>query len=377
VTAIEDRLRAAFHADAETIAHPPPCPGPASFRPAGQLTHRRIWIPLAAAASVAAVIVGAAVIAPRMQAHRDHGAARTGQSPKFLAAIELRSGTDLDIVSAATGKITDQVARPTRDDRFLVVATANSDRAFVAAAFDPSRCVTSFYSFGLTPTGTVTRFQPYARPLTGTMTIALAVSANLRVLAYATQPCHFSPHGDAYGLGLTNSTGHGRGYTRRWTFSHGEPYSLSLTASGRLAGFMSTPAVPKPGDTTASEWVLPTNSPAGPVQRYYRRAVSPRSQTGSPTCVLSRSGSDTFCATPARLASYRTSSGREIGVLRTFPDRHGVAPTLSLSASGQYLLISFLGTGQPGHPVYGLDLATGRYFKVPLATAGYAITVAW
>jgi hypothetical protein len=374
VTAIEDRLRAAFHADADTIAHPPPCPGRASFRPGGQFTHRRIWIPLAAAASVAAVIVGAAVIAPKMYAARDHGAASTGRSPKFLAAIELRPTPALDIISAATGHVTGQVAAPVRGERFIGVVTAGSDRAFVAAVLSPKSCATSFYYLRLTTAGAVSRIQPYARPLTKTYPADLAVSSNLRVLAYVTEPCNpTASGGDPYGLSLTHLGG--RGYTRRWIFRRGGPSSVSLTANGRVAGFVSNSVVPSRQDLVESEWLLPTDSPSGLVQRHYRQVVSPRTRSGSLSCVLSPSGGSTLCATPTQIASYHTASGHEIRIWRTYPDKYGLAPTLSLSASGRYLLVTYLGPGE--HRAYGIDLETGRSIKLPKAVTDFVLSVAW
>jgi hypothetical protein len=107
-------------------------------RPAGRIAPSRIWVPLAAAAAVAALITGAAALAPAMRSarHQDAGTPTAGQ-PAFLAATAIvRNQVRLRIVSTASGRVTQQVAPPRPGERFVAVAVAvaGSDLSFVAAA---------------------------------------------------------------------------------------------------------------------------------------------------------------------------------------------------------------------------------------------------
>jgi hypothetical protein len=181
VNAIENRLRAAFRADAQLIG--PHAVG--DFDPGstartgepGQLRHRMLLTPLAAAAAVAALVVGATVIATNVESARGHASASfrsfaagypdgkipAGKPPKFVAAV-IKSGdyqrdnsTQLKIIDVATGRVTSQVAPPRRDLYFRAVAAAGSDRAFIADATNVAGCGTWFYYFTLTPAGTCRR----------------------------------------------------------------------------------------------------------------------------------------------------------------------------------------------------------------------------
>ena len=113
---MEDRLRDAFRADAQTV--PPhivrPFESPTAWRPDRErpTRERRVLVPLAAAAALA-LIVGGAVVAPKIWPRSDHNnAAATGlasgfpggkvpatKRPAYLVAVVPRDGSVIVIRS--------------------------------------------------------------------------------------------------------------------------------------------------------------------------------------------------------------------------------------------------------------------------------------
>jgi hypothetical protein len=161
VNSIEDRLSAAAHAAASTVADgsAPPLrlpergsprwlrsPRPGSPRSAGP-RRRMVLAPVAAAVAVAAVVVAA--VAVRSDAGPDHGknggqsAARLAHAapPNFVALAHVgrygpaRARTAVAVVGdTVTGRILARVAVPAPYNAFVAVSGAANDRTFVLAA---------------------------------------------------------------------------------------------------------------------------------------------------------------------------------------------------------------------------------------------------
>jgi hypothetical protein len=410
---IEDRLRDAFRADADVVRPGSLRPLPArparyhrgwlALRPSWGRPSGRVVLPLAAAAAVATISVAAVAVVPGLLPGRGSPPAPTiglgagypggrltaGRVPKYLVATVYAPHTDaltLEVVSSATGRVTGILAAPKAHRRFESVAVLRNDRTFVAAAVGTA-CDTWFYRFRLTAHGKPVGLTPLSvgrvpGQLAGPA--SFAVSRDGRILAYATQKCRMKNITRYFGqIGAINLT---TSKTTTWRYRFpAQPSSLSLSANGKLLGFVSNPSNGQHGTSIAynSAWVLPTGSAAGPLGRRYRKVVGPPDfATGA---LLSPTGAVTLVMQPAyhrkarphwqmRLGAYQTATGALIRRWQHFPRLGSLTdePSLVASASGtQYLVYSW--TQQPEK----LNLATGRLVTVP----GHAVTdpvdVAW
>lgn len=186
----------------------------------------------------------------------------------------------------------------------------------------------------------------------------------------------------------------GSGKSAAWTYrSPATPTSLSLSADGSLLGMVSNPSngTRLSGITYNSAWVLPADAAPGQLGQRYRRVLgsptwTPVAGALSPTStVLSPTGAVTFAITiPAAgekpgqmwretLRAYDTSTGQPIRVLRVLPRlKYLEDPSLSPDTSGRFALLS----GWNDY-VQVLDLATGRFTRVPGTADQYVGSVAW
>lgn len=166
------------------------------------------------------------------------------------------------------------------------------------------------------------------------------------------------------------------------------PTSLTLSADGRLLGFVSnrSDGAHSGGPASNYTWVLPTDSPAGPLQRYYHRVTSPgptSNVTAWPSAVvLSPSGRTMLTAIDnprgntqlMALRDYQPRTGRLIRTVRLL-HRHGTYyanPGLTPSISGRYVLL-YVWNAQ----VARLDLATGRLTVLPKPRIELPRSAAW
>jgi len=413
MTALEDRLRDAFRADAETISPralrglPAAVTGDrkAAARPRSR---GRILVPLAAAASVAAVALGSALVVPRVLAGQHPGqhdrSDRSGglaagypggrmpgtAPPRYFVAIvphPTRTNGDagaMVVVNATTGKITAPIAPPAPGQDAEAVAALGGGQTFVAA-MTGRRCDTWFYRFRLTASGRPTALTPLSVPeVAGRLEIApdpdagpLAASANGRVVAYSAASCARVQAGRFRGqVGVIDVA---RAAVTTWPFKYpASPGSLSLSADGSLLAMVSNPST---GTRFATDgfnavWLLRTDSAAGPLADHYRRAFGarwPKVANRFPEyAVLSPNGRvvvavSTRYSTADRkwladvLAAYRTGDGRRIRVLARF-DGVTQGPAVTADPSGRYLLGYFL-----ADRVWRIDLATGRITTLPAA----------
>ena len=409
---IEDRLRDAFNADADTVGPESlrPLPGRDTqhdrgmrlLRPTREQARGRVMIPLAAAAAVAVIVVGAAVIVPgllpgrglhpapagRLAAAYPGGRTPAGAPPKyFVASVYGPDGntTRLEVVSSATGRVTGRIAPPEAHRYFEAVAALGNDRTFVAAAVGV-RCDTWFYRFALTAQGKPVGLAPLAvAEVPGRLIdpASLAVSASGKLLAYASAKCAAVKYHRYYGqVGVVNLPG---STTTTWQFRlPAAPGSLSLSASGSLLEMVSNPSNGSHVSSIVfnSAWVLRTDSAPGPLAQHYRKVVGP--PTWPTGAVLSPTGKVTFALLPAyhrtsprwqlTLGAYQTATDRLIRSWHIFPRLGELTgePSIVADVSGDHLLV-FSWTQQPEK----LDLATGRAVKVPGMAARYPVDVAW
>ncbi len=179
------------------------------------------------------------------------------------------------------------------------------------------------------------------------------------------------------------------GRVTSWRFRFpATPTSLTLSADGRLLGFVSnrSDGAHSGGPASNYSWVLPTDSPAGPLQRYYHRVTGPRptsNVTAWPsTVVLSPAGRTMLTAIDnpggntqlMALRDYQPRTGRLIRTVRLL-HRHGTYyanPGLTPSISGRYVLL-YVWNAQ----VARLDLATGRLTVLPKPRIELPQSAAW
>lgn len=412
MNSIEDRLRDAFRSDADTVRPESMRPFPGRdgrrdrgirrLRPARDQARGRIMIPLAAAAAVAAIVVGAAVVVPGLLPGRGLRPAPTGGlaaaypggrpaagvEPRFFVASVYGPGgntTRLEVVSSATGRVTGLLAPPAAHRHFEGVAVLGNDRTFVAAAVG-TRCDTWFYRFTLTARGMPVGLTPFTVPVVPGRLItaaSLAVSADGKVLAYATKKC--TSRGIRKYLGQVGVVNLATSTTTTWRFRWPAiPTNLSLSASGSLLAMVSNPSNGSAGNSIEfnSAWVMRTDSASGPLARHYRKVVGP--PTWPTGAVLSPTGKVTFALLPTyhraaphwqlTLSAYQTANRRLIRQWHIFP-RLGTMteePGVVADASGVHLLI-YSWTNQPEM----LNLATGRLVKVPGKSSIPPGGVAW
>jgi hypothetical protein len=394
VSAIEDRLRDAYHEAAETV-RPDSIPGPpgldpAPARPARATTPARLARPLAAAAAVAAIAVAATLAVPRIWPGRQ--AAPVGWNappPRYyaeVATVPHSSKTVLNIIDAATGRRTGQLGSPRHGIYFREVASLGGDRSFVAAAAVPlelraieHNCNTWLYRFRINGAGRPTAPRPLSvaevRGYTGFMD--LAGSADGSTVAYTTDLGACRPNKPLRYPGEVNVLHLASGRVTSWPFRlPASPTSLTLSAGGRLLGFVSnrSDGAHSGGPASNYSWVLRTDSPPGPLQRYYHRVTGHSTVRGIPvwpsvvvlspsartmlTAIVDPGGNTKIMA----LRDYQPRTGRltrAVRILRAHGD-YWTSPGLSPSNSGRYLLLYFWNS-----QVARLDLATGRLTVLP------------
>ncbi len=409
---IEDRLRDAFRADADTVRPEAlrPVPGRETRqgnvtrpqRATGKPRRGRVLLPLAAAAAVAA-IAGSVLVVPKVwptHAHRPlparalaaafpGGRAPATKPPKFFVETAYDPSANVNrlmIVSTATGRVIGRITAPQAQRHFEAVAALGNDRTFVAAAIG-AQCDTSFYRITVTAEGRPTSIAALSLAQVPGHLIpgSLAVSVDGKFLAYATTKCTGNVRVDShqyYGqLGVADLAA---STTTTWRFTQpAAPGSLSLSANGKLLEMVSNPSNGARAYSIErnAAWVVRTTSPAGPLAQRYQRVFGPPEW---PTAaILSPTGHVTWALTPGyrrtsphwgmALRVYQTATGRQtqawflfraIGTLRD--------PRLSPDASGRYLLV-WNWTKQ----VQWIDLTTGRLVKVPGQAATYPVDVAW
>jgi hypothetical protein len=397
VNTLEDRLRDAYRAAAQAV--PPETIRSLDDQAQGitRVSHPRPrhqkLIPLAAAAAVAAVVFGAAIVVPLALSGHQRGpgtspagrrtgrptAAQAGPYPPYFVAL-VPNGNWLSVLSATTGTQVARVLPPQPGLSFGALATGNG-RTFVAAAWRPHVCATYFYQFGLTGSGAPTTLTPFAVPRLNQLVSDIAISGDGHTFGYYTEPCTEPPA--AY-LATTNLA---NGQTRRWSLpSQADVGPLSLTADGHLLAY--NIQLTKLFPSVAR--VLPTDAAPGTAAQR-SRTVAQAAQFGRSDDIyadaISPDGGALYFTTNAtgpalghgatwelRVANIATGQSR---IVAAFP---GLALGFTQDPSGRYLLLeSDLGPQLATPRLTRLDLATGqvRYLRAAWIGPGYAAAFVW
>jgi hypothetical protein len=388
VTTMEDELRDAYRAAAETV-WPDSIRGlpdqatratrPAFRRPSPARSRRaRVLVPLAAAAAVAAIAVTASLVMPASPPGRG-GAAVPGALPRFfLAAPNNPTGDRMAVFSATTGRQLTLVKAP-RGSVIDTAAATGDDRTFVVTVESGSSCsTTALYRLRLTARGGQASLAPLAIPKISGVVTALAASADGRTIAYATAFC--ASNSDSPGaIGVVHTA---TGQTRQWPWrpNPGQTAgSVSITANGRTIEYAASPnkiTGPGSGQTLPPRTIrlLPADAPPGNAVQRSRAAVTMSRVTPGETfnsAAIAPAGRTLYFCTqrnPSQpsggamvLRGYDIATG-VTSVLRTF--RPGGC---LFGAAGNDLLVGY-GLGQQGHAqrLARYDVATGQSTPVPV-----------
>jgi len=282
---IEDRLRDAYRAAAETVE-------PGSIRQLADHAFtisetgshsasgpgrwpRRLIIPMAAAAAVAAIAVLTTLIIPRLILGARPRGGETPATPatKFAAALSGMPGVysegakALTIFNAISGATVAAIRAPRHDTYFAGVATGDGHH-FVAELRRPGVCRTWLYQFRLGQAGRPGPLAAYPVPSIGDLLTDMAISKDGSTLAYAADGCAPAARSFRAHLGVMHPAG---GEARQWTLSgRASVPSLSLTAHGTLLAY-DTRAGKLTGSAT---YLLSTRAADGPAARRSRLAVA-------------------------------------------------------------------------------------------------------
>jgi hypothetical protein len=402
VNTLEDRLRDAYRAAAETVRPdgllPKAIPNPRG-RDRRRAGHGRLAIPLAAAAAVIAVAATGAVLLPRAAPGLGGGSRSPGvqappallTTPGYFVALNWMQIPQVFVVNAATGAQGATITLPFPAADLRSVATGDG-RTFVVAAGEPGQCRTSLYRFSLGADGTPTA-------LTGFGTVPgvvptpwdMAVAGSGQIVAYDALACgqrsvrQLAKAGKLRQLGTAGYSQQGflavvnaaTGQTKQWTFdtSAGGLGNLSISADGRVVGFGNHVL-----DTDAAQGSLAARS----------RAVTTEGEFGRSTILgglnVSPDGTTAYFATfkiahdkPVweswQLRAFDLANGHT-SLVRSFPGTSGGPAAVTFDPTGRYLLAESVVRTGPTTKLALLDVATGQLTQL---NASWAIDpeIAW
>ena len=239
----------------------------------------RVMGPLAAAAVVAAVILGTVVVPQALlgdRSARPSGPARHGQPPtsaatspasRFAVTIFGETGTPLAVHSVRTGAVVARIRPPRPGMSFAAVATGDG-RIYVVVLARPGVCRSWLYQFRLNGGGRPGALTPYALPSVGQLLGPIAVSKDDKTFAYRGERCAGSTGATESDLAAVNVA---TLRTRAWAISkRADVSSLSLTGNGGVLAYNIdlTRHVPSAG------LVLPTNAAPGAAAQRSRVVVA-------------------------------------------------------------------------------------------------------
>ena len=395
---LEERLRDAYRGAADTV-RPERVPAPRWAREQvsrrGPSARRLAWrklTPLAAAAAVVVVAVGAAVGLPRWLSGpgtTPAPAAPAGSPPRFMViATDVADGSGsfryapLQVQDAATGRVVATVSTPQAGTLWTAVADTANDSTFILAAVPKiGGCSTLLYKLTLTAAGAPASLTPLDVPrISGFVSFNdLAASAN-GIVAFATVRCA-EPADTTTTVGIIDTA---TVQIKRWTIPTGWFVSgdLSLSADGGKLAFgipgtsASHPAIP-------GVWVLRTSSASGAiVQRAHRiaRPLSASMLTGP--VLISPDGSTVYVVTSykqtatryvSRVAAYDAATGHLRRIVRTGWQMQ--VQLMSADPGVDHAVAWNARTAEPAE----LDLITGqvRTPRFSLPPGFFAASVAW
>jgi hypothetical protein len=379
VNVLEDRLRDAYRAVADTIDPATVATPPRSTHWRATFSRRmRLLTPLAAAAAVAVVVITITLVGGTSPRHH----ARTVRPRPAVAAVSLPPFTLVDLGSSVrvydsrTGAGVAKLTAPA-GQQFEDVASGGAAGTFLAATgLSGQACHAFFYRFDLSATGqpsplTLLRSVPGSQP-----TAVIGIPGG-STYAYSTVHCLTAPPNG--GIGISGPAGN-----RTWTYPTGDDYadSLAVTADGRTLALSFFVAYGTGPGTGFQDVLLNTES------RSRTAAGASRSLSSVPvstTLAISPDGRTLYaCAsdgTTGTLAAYSTAAGAQIRVLHQWPvtESGGGAPgtssgylsrgfscQISTDPTGRYLLAAVRLGNKKHWTLTGFDLQTGASATVPV-----------
>ena len=376
--------------DGALAGRPPMGPVAHNALRAGRKLRRRRRIQGAAGGAAALAIIAAAIPAtigivghtPGPAAgHRPAGLAG---APKFFAGVtpvgqQAHPATVVNIYRSATGRVAGSIRPPRPYHDFVAVSRLGGDRTYVAAAitrFSAAACTSHLFQFSIDGRGHPSGLTPLSVPevTTGGME-ELVSSADGKELAFTASGC-----APGLEIGLINLATQ---KTTTWIIPHHNHIpvsygSLSLTADGTRLGFLDGPAS---GDGPTNAYVLPTDSPPGPVMRHARKVLSV--PTRMFRMVLSNNGSQAYLETLSHggavlLSEYSTTTGHRVRLVGQLSHRGRgfTVYSVTMDAAGKHLLA--YGSARQ---LKAVNLTTGHQAsitvtQVPSVDTAYN-TVAW
>jgi len=380
VTTVEDRLRDAYRAAAETV-RPGSIGGPGFRAPTAdrpprtcrRLSRTRVLaLPLTAAAAVTAIAVAASMLGqhvpPGPGGHPGYQHSPATKLPYFFVMDYNRTYV-FQSVNAATGAVVPiHLPFPERQ----VDAVAEGEGSTVVIAVSPKACSTTLYRFTLTPAGRLTGMSPLLTvPHQRLSAWGLAVSENGRFVAYQGLPCH--PPGQPASRTGPNSLGTGylalanvsTGRTKRWTFPVGSTQTGGITLSadgstivfgsrllhaGTPAGSLAQRAYSVPGGFGQGGSVASDNlSPDG--KTVYFASFSSGTRISEPTHSLA-------------IWAY-TIATKRIRLVHTLPGDMVDPDPISLDPTGRYLVAAYSQRNSRDVRMLVYDLRTGAVHDLP------------
>jgi hypothetical protein len=381
--------------DSALVGRPPMGPVAHNALRAGLKLRRRRRIQGAAGGAAAIAIIAVTIPATiGILGHTPgpaagHRSAGLAGGPKFFAGVaEKPRGqgpriTVVNIYRSATGRVVASIRPPRPYHDFVAVSRLGGDRTFVAAvitAFSQTACTSHLFQFSIDGQGHPSGLTPLSVPQVTTGQVAeLVSSADGKALAYTVSGC-----ATGLAVGMINLA---TGQTTTWTVPHHGIHSvisgsLSLTADGSRLGFVAGSPV---GIGPTNAYVLPTDSPSGPLMRHATKVL--HVPTGVFRVVLSNNGSQAYVETQSAphagavvLSQYNTATGQRVRLLGQlspggrFPGLSELSVTVD--AAGKHLL-AYSDT----HRVTAVNLTTGHQgsitaAQIPYLDAAYN-TAAW
>jgi len=399
VNTLEDRLRDAYRAAADTIRPEavlsgtvlsPPDPAQRRARrtgkaPRGAARHR-LLIPLAAAAAVLAVVATVAVLLPRAAPGLGRGKPATGRTtpallttPAYFVELNWSQHPSMYVVNATTGARGARISLPFPRTDLTSVATGDG-QTFVVAALTGT-CSTTLYRFTLDANGTpsaMTAFTTVAGQIGDPW--SMAVSAGARFVAYETLACEqqensAAEQGNAKGsLSLLDTV---TGHTKRWTFRNGTFASgnVSISANGSVVGFANEviDTAAASGSLAAHARVVATDGEFGPSVTYHIGTTPGAQSESGPSVVVgglnvAPDGKTVYFATlreskydkPVwsswQLRTFDLATG-QTRLLRNIHGTGGGPAAVTFDPTGRYMIVeTTVNTGTATRPVPTMKL---------------------
>jgi hypothetical protein len=395
VNTLEDRLRDAYCAAAETVhpetvlpggvrglhgdGHPPARPGRRGR------SRSPLLVPLAAAVAVTAVVGTVYVLGSHLFARhggRRPATAASPATPAFFVALNWTTDPSAFVVNAVTGAQGARIRLPFPARYFVAVATGDG-RTFVAAEAKPRSCQTALYRFVLAADGTPTTLTRFATvPGLVSSPWDMAVLGNGRTIVYDTTGCG-QPRPREVLRGYLAMVNIATGQAERWTFTEGAAIGrslplcygdTSLSASERTIGFC--------------DRVVPTSAAPGPLA-LRGRIIAHNGEFGRTTIIggmdVAPDGKTAYFTTfrvqhhkPAgrnwQLRAIDLATG-QTSLIHSFPGTQGTEAAVTPDPTGRYLLVEY-DPHAGGTRLARLNLKTGRLTQL---SAGWAIeaAIAW